>query len=40
MSDVIELNVGQPRSRVDGRAKVTGTATFSAEYRPDAMLYG
>ena len=40
MSDVIELNVGQPRSRVDGRAKVTGTATYSAEYRPAGMLYG
>ena len=40
MSDVIELNVGQPRSRVDGRAKVTGTATYSAEYRPEGMLHG
>ena len=24
--------VGQPLSRVDGRAKVTGAATYSAEY--------
>jgi xanthine dehydrogenase YagR molybdenum-binding subunit len=27
-----DLHVGSPRSRVDGRAKVTGTATYAAEF--------
>lgn len=26
--------------RVDGRAKVTGTATFAAEYKVQNMVYG
>lgn len=31
--------VGQPVSRVDGRAKVTGDAHFAAEFHPDGMAY-
>src|SRR3712207_4084038 len=29
-----------PISRVDGRAKVTGKATYSAEYKLENMVYG
>src|SRR3712207_3600297 len=29
-----------PEDRVDGRAKVTGTARFSAEYHFDNLVYG
>lgn len=32
-------NSGQPVSRRDGVAKVTGTATFAADNHPDNMLY-
>jgi len=32
--------VGQPIDRVDGRLKVTGTATYSHEYYPDKVTYG
>jgi xanthine dehydrogenase YagR molybdenum-binding subunit len=32
-------NSGQPTSRRDGVAKVTGTATFAADNHPDGMLY-
>jgi xanthine dehydrogenase YagR molybdenum-binding subunit len=32
--------VGKPIDRVDGRLKVTGTATYSAEYYPKNMAYG
>ncbi|MBV8913150.1 MAG: xanthine dehydrogenase family protein molybdopterin-binding subunit [Acetobacteraceae bacterium] len=29
---MLDLNIGAPRSRVDGRAKVTGSATYAAEF--------
>ena len=32
--------IGAPLDRVDGRAKVTGTAPYSAEYSIDGLLYG
>ena len=32
--------VGQPLPRVDGRLEVTGTARFTAEHRPDGLVYG
>ena len=34
------LNVGSPRSRVDGRAKVTGAARYAAEYTAPGLLHG
>ncbi|MES2595594.1 MAG: xanthine dehydrogenase family protein molybdopterin-binding subunit [Verrucomicrobiota bacterium] len=33
-------HVGQPVSRVDGRAKVTGAASYAGEFAEDGMLYG
>lgn len=33
-------HVGQPRSRVDGPLKVTGRATYAAEYAAQDLLYG
>ena len=33
-------SVGQPLARVDGRAKVTGAAQFTAEHRPDGLVHG
>ena len=35
-----DLNVGAPRSRVDGPAKVTGRATYAAEFTADDLGYG
>ena len=32
--------IGQPTSRVDGRAKVTGAAKYAAEYRVPNLAYG
>ncbi|MDQ3585200.1 MAG: xanthine dehydrogenase family protein molybdopterin-binding subunit, partial [Acidobacteriota bacterium] len=32
--------IGQPTSRVDGRAKVTGEAKYAAEYNVPNLLYG
>jgi len=32
--------VGKPIDRVDGRLKVTGAATYSAEYYPQNLVYG
>lgn len=32
--------IGQPQSRVDGRAKVTGEAKYAAEYNVPQLLYG
>ena len=32
--------IGQPISRVDGRAKVTGGAKYAAEYRVPNLVYG
>ena len=31
--------IGEPVSRVDGRAKVTGQARYAAEFRPDGMAH-
>lgn len=31
--------IGQPISRVDGRAKVTGSATYAAEFHPEGLCY-
>ncbi len=31
---------GQPKSRVDGRAKVTGEAKYAAEYNVPNLTYG
>ena len=36
----MSLTVGQPVDRVDGRLKVTGAATYSAEYYPEGLLHG
>ena len=33
-------HVGQPISRVDGRAKVTGEARYAAEPKVPALAYG
>ena len=35
-----ESHVGSPRSRVDGRAKVTGTARYAAEFKAPDLAYG
>ena len=32
--------IGQPFSRVDGRLKTTGKATFAAEYKVDDVTHG
>ena len=32
--------IGQPFSRVDGRLKVTGAATFTAEYKVENITHG
>ena len=32
--------IGQPISRVDGRAKVTGQAKYAAEYNVPNLAYG
>ena len=32
--------IGRPVPRVDGRAKVTGSATYAAEFHPAGMVYG
>ena len=34
------VHLGQPVSRVDGRAKVTGAARYAAEYPADGLAYG
>jgi xanthine dehydrogenase YagR molybdenum-binding subunit len=35
-----DQHVGSPRSRVDGRAKVTGAAKYAAEYHEEGLLHG
>ncbi|HEV7499141.1 MAG TPA: xanthine dehydrogenase family protein molybdopterin-binding subunit, partial [Vicinamibacteria bacterium] len=35
----MSAEVGQPVERVDGRLKVTGKATFSAEFRPPGLVH-
>jgi xanthine dehydrogenase YagR molybdenum-binding subunit len=32
--------IGEPVDRVDGRAKITGGATFTAEFQPAGLVYG
>ena len=32
--------IGQPVSRVDGRRKVTGAATYAAEFRVPGVVHG
>ncbi|GBQ86603.1 hypothetical protein GCM10007866_21390 [Gluconobacter albidus] len=34
------VKIGQPISRIDGLAKVTGQARYAAEPHPAGMLYG
>jgi xanthine dehydrogenase YagR molybdenum-binding subunit len=36
----MNLTVGKPVDRVDGKLKVTGTATYSAEYYPTNFVHG
>ena len=36
----VELNVGAPRSRVDGPAKVTGAAPYAGEFQAPGLLHG
>src|SRR5881275_2668982 len=33
-------NIGQPLARVDGKLKVTGTATYAAEFARPKLAYG
>ena len=40
MSTPGTISIGDPLLRVDGRAKVTGTAKYSAEYAVPGLLYG
>ncbi|WP_426956720.1 xanthine dehydrogenase family protein molybdopterin-binding subunit [Muricoccus radiodurans] len=37
---ITSTHVGSPRSRVDGHAKVTGTATYAAEFTAEGLLHG
>src|SRR5215813_5325936 len=34
------ISIGERADRVDGKAKVTGTARYAAEYRPGNTLFG
>lgn len=34
------VSIGMPVSRIDGRAKVTGTARYAAEYPAEDLVYG
>ncbi len=36
----VETNVGSPRDRVDGPAKVTGAARYAAEFQAPGLLHG
>ena len=36
----LDTHVGSPRSRVDGRLKVTGAAKYSAEFNEPGLLHG
>ena len=36
----LDTHVGSPRSRVDGRLKVTGAAKYAAEYNVPGLLIG
>src|SRR5690349_9444051 len=39
-SNMATTYIGKPTSRVDGRAKVTGAATYAAEYKGEGLAYG
>ncbi|MBP2292536.1 xanthine dehydrogenase family protein molybdopterin-binding subunit [Azospirillum rugosum] len=39
MTDQSSAVIGKPVSRVDGRAKVTGAATYAGEFRPDRLAH-
>lgn len=39
MTDTATTIIGKPVSRVDGRAKVTGAATYAGEFRPDGLAH-
>lgn len=38
--DISKPLIGQPLSRVDGRLKVTGQATYGAEFAPKGLVHG
>ena len=40
MNEHQRVGIGTPLSRIDGVAKVTGTAKYAAEYRVPDMLWG
>ena len=40
MSETVVRHVGSPRSRVDGRAKVTGAAKYAGEFAAPGLLHG
>ncbi|HEY0183430.1 MAG TPA: xanthine dehydrogenase family protein molybdopterin-binding subunit [Rhodopila sp.] len=40
MSITLDTHVGSPRSRVDGRLKVTGAAKYAAEFTAPDLLFG
>ena len=40
MSITVDTHVGSPRSRVDGRLKVTGAAKYAAEFNVPGLLHG
>ena len=40
MSTTVDTHVGSPRSRVDGRLKVTGAAKYAAEFTAPGLLHG
>ena len=40
MSMTLDTHVGSPRSRVDGRLKVTGAAQYAAEFNVPGLLHG
>ena len=40
VSAPLNTAVGAPLTRVDGPAKVTGAATYAAEFHPDGLAYG
>ena len=33
-------DIKDPNDRVDGKAKVTGAATYAAEYKTENIVYG
>src|SRR6476646_4191488 len=36
----MRAHIGHPTSRVDGRAKVTGTATYAGEFKSQGLAFG